>query len=956
MQKYRLAEGGLVDRSQALTFQFHGNTYQGYVGDSLASALLANGVSIVGRSFKYHRPRGIVGAGAEEPNAIVQLGVGAESIPNAKATQIELFEGLTAKATRGWPSPGFDLGAINDLLSPVFGAGFYYKTFMFPKNFWEHYEHFIRRAAGFGLAPTENDPHRYAHHNAHCDILVVGGGPSGLMSALVSGATGARVLLVDDQWQFGGSLLSQSQIIDGKPGTEWVSSVVQKLQQMENVTCLSRATAFGFYDHNFVTVLEQSAPGSKKPADIRQRLWRVRAQRVILAQGAFERPLVFSNNDRPGVMLASAVSTYVNRYGVCPGNRGLVFCNNDSAYETAFELKAAGADVVAIIDSRKNIAESLSQKAVDAGIPLHPGSVVTNVMGKRQVKKAVVSKWDGKNVSATPHVLECNLIAVSGGFSPAVHLHSQSGGKNKWDEVNECFVPGDNPQGAVSVGSGNGTWLLRDCLNEALDVAVQVAGGLGFSDTAESVPDVADGMGPSVEPLWRVPTLDLPEKAPKQFVDFQTDVSVSDIRLAAREGFHNVEHVKRYTALGFGTDQGKLSNINGMAILAETLGKTIPEVGTTTFRPAYTPVSFGACAGENTGELYDPVRKTAIHSWHEQATSQFEVVGQWLRPWYFPKSGETLDQSVARECMAVRNSVGIMDASTLGKIDVFGPDAATFLERMYTHDIGKMKPNKCAYGILLGEDGMVMDDGVMARLEENHYYLTTTTGGAAAVYSWLEFWLQTEWPELEVYLTSVTDHYSTIAVAGPNSRKVVQAAGCDIDIEKTAFPFMSVRKATVADVPVDLFRVSFSGELAYEINVDSRYALHIWRHLVQVGGEYDITPYGTETMHVLRAEKGFPIIGQDTDGSITPVDLGMNWLLSNSKDFVGKRSLSREDSCRDDRKQFVGLVPVDGTSVVREGAQLITNTQVGPPTPMRLGSILIIIFAFFAINTVVFAE
>jgi sarcosine oxidase subunit alpha len=530
--------------------------------------------------------------------------------------------------------------------------------------------------------------------------------------------------------------------------------------------------------------------------------------------------------------------------------------------------------------------------------------------------------------------IDCDLVAMSGGWSPAVHLHSQSGGRNVWDESSHCFVPGEGVQASISAGAGNGKQTLSECLHDGRDAGGDVSKRCGFKVADPSVPGTDVVTANALEPLWRVPAAKDPDECPKQFLDFQNDTSVADVRLAVREGYRNVEHVKRYTALGFGTDQGKLGNINGMAVLAECLGASLPEVGTTTFRPAYTPVTFGAGAGEGVGELFDPVRKTAIHEWHEAAEAPFEVVGQWLRPWYFPRDLEDLHAAVARECLATRNSVGIMDASTLGKIDVQGPDAVEFLERIYTHNVGKMKIGRCAYGIMLGEDGMIKDDGVMARLGEQHFYLTTTTGGAALVLSWLELWLQTEWPELDVYLTSVTDHYSTIAVAGPLSRRVLQKLGCNIDLEQDSFPFMSAQPAELAGVPVQLFRVSFSGELAFEVNIDSSLALHMWQLLMKAGEEFDITPYGTETMHVLRAEKGFVILGQDTDGSVNPVDLGMNWLLSRDKDFLGKRSLSRPDADRRGRKQLVGLLSVDGSTVPREGAQLVENPDATTPVPM----------------------
>jgi sarcosine oxidase subunit alpha len=664
----------------------------------------------------------------------------------------------------------------------------------------------------------------------------------------------------------------------------------------------------------------------------------VRAQQVVLAQGAFERPLVFCNNDRPGVMLASAVSSYLNRYAVSPGKRIIVFTNNDSAYQTAIDLSRSGAAVAAIVDSRVGGAADLGEVAEALGIPVFRGHIVTDVVGKRRVQGVRIAKWSGiaSETVINSIRIDCDLVAMSGGWSPAVHLHSQSGGRNVWDDSSHCFVPGEGVQASISAGAGNGKQSLSDCLQDGKDAGGEVSKRCGFKVAEQQLPGTDAVTANALEPLWRVPAAKEPDECPKQFLDFQNDTSVADVRLAVREGYRNVEHVKRYTALGFGTDQGKLGNINGMAVLAECLGASIPEVGTTTFRPAYTPVTFGACAGEGVGELFDPVRKTVIHEWHEAAGAPFEVVGQWIRPWYFPQEKEDLHAAVARECLATRNSVGIMDASTLGKIDVQGPDAVEFLERIYTHNVGKMKIGRCAYGFMLGEDGMVKDDGVMARLGEQHFYLTTTTGGAAPVLAWLELWLQTEWPELDVYLTSVTDHFSTIAVVGPNSRRVLQGLGCSVNLEKDDFPFMSVQSAELANVPVQIYRVSFSGELAFEINVDSSYALHMWQLLMKAGEAFDITPYGTETMHVLRAEKGFVILGQDTDGSVNPVDLGLNWLLSKDKDFLGKRSLSRPDAARSDRKQLVGLVSIDGSTVLTEGAQLIdiADTTAVQPVPM----------------------
>jgi len=939
-QSDRLPEGGRIDRSAPLFFRFNGRTYQGYAGDTLASALLANGVRLMGRSFKLHRPRGLVAMGSEEPNALVQLGSGASTVPNLKATEVELFDQLEARSLRGWPSLQFDLGGILDVFGKVFSAGFYYKTFISPRRLWASYERLIRASAGWGLSPTEADPDQYEHRNIHCDVLIAGAGPAGLMAALAAARTGARVILADEQNELGGSLLSSTESIGGQTAESWLQATMRDLEKFSKVRLLPRSSVFGYYDHNFLTIAERCGdqPEGTSSSPIRQRLWRVRAKRVVLAQGAIERPLVFCNNDRPGVMLASAVSTCIRRYAVCPGQNAVVFTNNDSAYQCAIDLHDAGAKVVAVVDCRAGGAGAIRSEVEQRGIPLLNGHIVIDVAGRMQVKGVSIASWDGNSspeVRPSQH-LPCDLLAMSGGWNPAVHLHSQSGGKLSWNEQQLCFLPAEPVQACISAGAGNGAWDLQACLLEGMQAGISSAAACGFGvgDLQLDLPTTTGLAANPIQPLWRVPAARDADRCPKQFIDFQNDTSVADVHLALREGYRNIEHVKRYTALGFGTDQGKLGNINGMAVVAEKLGTSMSQVGTTTFRPAYTPVSFGLCAGESVRGLFDPVRKTAIHEWHESAGAVFEVVGQWLRPRYFPASDESMESAVARECLATRSTLGILDASTLGKIRVQGPDALTFLNRLYTHDVGKLSLGSCAYSILLGEDGMVKDDGIMARLDEQEFYVTTTTGGAAQVLSWMESWLQTEWPELEVFLTSLSDHYSTFALAGPNSRRLLEQLGCSINLASDQFPFMTMRNATLAGLPVQLFRISFSGELAFEINVDSRLALHLWERLMSAGEPFSITPYGTETMHVLRAEKGFFMVGQDTDGSVNPLDLNLRWMLAKDKDFLGKRSLIRPDSVRPDRKQWVGLESLDAASVVPEGSQLVKDPGLPSPVPM----------------------
>lgn len=934
-QTNRMAQGGRINRAAPLTFQFNGKLYQGYQGDTLASALLANNVHFVARSWKYHRPRGIVTAGVEEPNALVQLESGAYEVPNARATEVELYDGLTARSVNASPSLEKDRLAVNQKIARFIPAGFYYKTFMWPQKMWPKYEQFIRDAAGLGEAPTELDAERYDKMYAHCDVLVVGGGPAGLAAAWVAGRSGSRVMLVDNQPELGGSLLSHPARIDGGSSLTWVARIEAELAGMPEVTILRRTTAFGYQDHNLVTLCERKtdhvAPFLRK--GIRERVWKVRARRVILAAGAHERPLVFANNDLPGVMTAGAVSSYVNRYGVLPGKRVVLFTNNDTAYQTALDLHHAGARVT-VVDARNATNGDLALLARRQGIDVRLGLVVSHASGTQRVSRVRLSQHHQGQLTAEAGTLDCDLLAMSGGYSPVLHLFAQSGGKARWDAQKACFVPDQSVQAEISAGACNGDFGLVAAIGSGIMAAARTLSLLDMPLAqlpAWQLEPVAES---PILPLWLVGDRDKVGRSDKQFVDFQSDVSAADIYLAAREGYRSVEHVKRYTAMGFGTDQGKLGNINGMAILAEALGQSIPETGTTTFRPNFTPVSFGAIAGRELGDFLDPIRKTCIHEWHVEHGALFEDVGQWKRPWYFPRKGEDLHAAVARECLAVRNSVGMLDASTLGKIDIQGPDAATLLNWLYTNPWSKLEVGKCRYGLMLDENGMVFDDGVTTRLGEQHFLMTTTTGGAARVLNWMERWLQTEWPQLKVHLTTVTDHWATFALVGPNSRRVLQKVCADIDLAPQAFPFMSYRSGTVAGVAARVMRISFSGELAYEVNVPANLGRKVWEALMAAGAEFDITPYGTETMHVLRAEKGYIIVGQDTDGSVSPLDLGMEGMVAKSKDFLGKRSLARADTARQDRKQLVGLKPLDPAAVLPEGGQIVARPTNGGITPM----------------------
>jgi len=926
MTSFRIPAWGRLGRSRPLLFSFNGRQYSGYEGDTLASALLANDVQLVGRSFKYHRPRGILTAGVEEPNAIVQLEKGAYTQPNLRATQIELYDNLEASSVHAWPSVNFDLGMITGAFARMLVAGFYYKTFKWPRRLWHSvYEPTIRKLAGLGTAPRSADPDLYDKTHVHADVLVVGSGPAGLAAALSAARTGARVILAEQNAQLGGYLPSTSEMASGQLVKDWADNVIAELTSLTETTVLRRTTAFGYYDQNYVLLVERRTdhlrPGSTQ--NVRQRLWHVRAKKVIFATGAHERPLVFSNNDRPGIMLASAVSDYLVRFGVSPGRSVAVFTNNDSAYAAALNLNAAGVHVAAIVDTRQKSDGRLVSAAQSLGIPIIAGSVVANTVGRSGLSAIEVRSLTGME---RRHI-QCDALAISGGWSPVVHLWSHAQGPLRWDEFRACFVPTRPLPQVRCIGAANGTFDLYGGIAEGVAAGAEAALASGFNITKSvECPSIERSHEGPIECSWQGCT-----NSRKAFVDYQSDVTVQDLQLAVREGMKSVEHVKRYTTTGMATDQGKTSNVNAVGILSQSLRKPISDIGVTTFRPPYSPVTIGALAGRDRGSLIDPIRVTPMHSWHVEHGAAFEDVGQWKRAWYYPVKNEDLHGAVRRESLAARTAVGIQDVSTLGKIDVQGPDAAEFLDRIYTNAFRKLGINRCRYGIMCRDDGMVFDDGVTTRITDNHFFMTTTTGGAGRVLDWLEELLQTDWLNLRVFLTSVTEQWAATAIAGPRARELLRDMVPDLALDNESFPFLSMRDATVAGIPARIFRISFSGELAYEIHVASDFGLALWEVLFTRGQKYGITPYGTETMHLLRAEKGFIIVGQETDGTVTPIDLQMDWIVSKQKEFIGRRSLRRLDTARSGRKRLVGLLPINTNEVLPEGAQVVDKA------PLDLG-------------------
>ncbi len=937
-QDFRLDNIGLINRDKKISFKFNGKNYFGYEGDTLASALIANGVHLVGRSFKYHRPRGFFGAGIDESYAIVQLYRNNETDPNVRATEQELFEGLEATSVNCWPSVNFDIGAINNFLNKFFPAGFYYKTFMWPKSFWyKVYEPFIRKAAGFGVASIKHDKERYEHKYEYCDLLITGSGPSGLASAYAAAKNGARVILAEDKPRFGGSLLTSEVTIGNQSGKEWAKSIITELKEMPNVIVKNRAQVFGYYDHNMLVMSERindHLPKSKKYSP-KQRLWYIRAKEVVISSGSIERPLVFGNNDTPGVILSSAAKEYLKVYGVLVGRNPLIFTNNDSAYETAIEFKKNGIWPI-VLDTRSNPDSEIIDEAKRMGINIKFSYVVIAAKGYKKVKSAEIAKIseDKKDLGQIENI-KCDCICISGFWTPTIHLASQSGNKTKFNKEIDAFIPSQSKQKERTVGSANGTFTLEETLKTSFAAGHELSKKITNNDNKVSVPQVTEKKSTHHDKFWCVP---LPKgKKYKRFLDFQNDVSVTDIELALREGYRSIEHVKRYTTLGMATDQGKTSNLNGLQLVSNIENKIVPEVGHTTFRPPYTPVTIGAIVGREVGKHSKPTRKSPMHLWHEKNKAVFVDAGVWLRPRYYKQGNETLFEASKREAAHVRKNVGVCDVTTLGKIDIKGPDAVELLNRVYTNAWMKLPVGKARYGVMLREDGIVMDDGTTTRISENHYHMTTTTAQAANVLSHLEYYLQVVWPDLNVNVVSTTEQWAGAAIAGPKSRDVLQKLFPDINVSNEGLPFMGYVEASLYGVYARIFRISFSGELAYEVNVESDNGNFMWEKVMEIGKEFEIQPYGTEALSTLRIEMGH-VAGSELDGRTIPYDNSLEGLVSKKKDFIGKRSLNRVAFVSEDRQKVVGVVPLDKKTSIPEGSHLVKDANAKLPNP-KLGHI-----------------
>ncbi|MBX2823654.1 MAG: sarcosine oxidase subunit alpha family protein [Gammaproteobacteria bacterium] len=918
-QSHRLSSAASgIDRDHPVTFYFDGKPYQGFLGDTLASALLANGVSLMGRSFKYHRPRGLLTMGSEEPNAIMELRAGPRKEPNTRATMIELYEGLVVNSQNRFPSLRFDLMSINQYLAPFLTAGFYYKTFMWPASFWESfYEKIIRRSAGLGSAATAADPDHYEHSHLHCDVLVVGSGPAGLMAAKTSANAGARVVLVEEMAFFGGALTQAHDVIDDLSAADWVAAQIDALQAMDNVQVMSRTTLFGYYDGNVMAALERVADHVvlPEPHQPRQRLWTLRASEVVLACGSHERPMIFSNNDKPGVMLNTAVRRLLDRYAVTAGHCIALCTTNDDVYATALLLQQNGCEIAVITDARTRVSHA-AQQALDAGLPVQIGVVPSAARGGRRVTGLTYCSVDGKRLTT----VACDCIAMSGGFSPDVHLSSQTGAAPRWDENLQAFLPATPVRAERSAGACAGVFALHDCLASGYAAGQEAAQAAGVNAATDGMCSVSvTTEANTFAELWQCPGKG------KSFIDFQNDVSAQDIRLAHQEGYVSVEHAKRYTTLGMATDQGKTANVNGIAILAEARGDSIQNVGTTRFRPPYSPVAIGAFAGHERGREFQPVRRTAMHTCHEKLGAVFVEAGQWVRPQYYPRPGEEVMAAIYRESEQVRKTVGICDVSTLGKIEIFGSDTAEFLNRLYINGWSTLAVGKARYGLMLREDGYVFDDGTTSRLGEEHYFMTTTTANAARVLAHMEHASQVLWPDLDVYFCSATEQWCGVAVAGPNARAVLQETfGDAIEVTDEQLPFMGVREFDWNGMTARVFRISFSGEHAYEVNVAWGHGEQLWDALYAAGQTHGIIPYGTEALSVLRIEKGH-VAGNELDGRTTAADMGMGRMMSTKKPFIGQVMNQREGLLDENRPALVGLKLQGSSGRLRGGAHLVAS-------------------------------
>ncbi|MDC3012996.1 sarcosine oxidase subunit alpha family protein [Candidatus Pelagibacter sp.] len=937
-QNFRLNTGGLINRDKPIEFKFNGKKYIGYEGDTLASALLANGIHLIGRSFKYHRPRGFFGAGVDEPNAKMQVEINGCSEPNINATEIELVNGLSASSQNCWPSVNFDIGAINNFLNRFFPAGFYYKTFMWPKSFWYRvYEPFIRKAAGLGIASLEKDKERYEHKYEYCDLLVTGSGPAGLASAYAAAKNGAKVILAEDKPRYGGTLLTDDVTIDNLSGKDWSEKIISELKEMPNVIVKNRSQVFGYYDHNMMVMFERTGDHlEKKPKyKPRQRLWYIRAKEVLLSTGSIERPIVFGNNDTPGVFLSAAAKEYMKVYGVLIGKKPIIFTNNDSGYETAIEFKKNGVNPI-VLDTREDQNSELINEAKDLDIKIKFSYAVIVAHGYKKVKSATIGKLDKDKIDfENTEQIDCDSICVSGFWTPTVHLASQSGNKLKFNDSIDAFVPDKSKQNEHSLGAANGTFTLQDTLKNSFNTGSEVSKSITKKDEKIQIPNTNERKYSAHDKFWCSP---LPKgKNYKRFVDFQNDVAVSDIEVALREGYRSIEHVKRYTTLGMATDQGRTSNLNGLQLVANVEKKIVPQVGHTTFRPPFTPVTIGTIVGREIGKEYMPTRKTPMHHWHEKNNAVWVDAGAWKRPRYYKRGNENLFEASKREAKNVRDHVGVCDVTTLGKIDIKGPDAAEFLNRVYTNAWLKLPVGKARYGVMLREDGIVMDDGTTTRISENHYHMTTTTAQAANVLSHLEYYLQIVWPELNVNVVSTTEQWAGAAIAGPKSRDLLAKLFPKIDVSNEALPFMGYVEGDLFGVKARIFRISFSGELAYEINVESDFGLFMWEKIIEIGEEFNVQPYGTEALSTLRIEMGH-VAGPELDGRTIPYDVSLEGLVSKKKDFIGKRSLAKEAFNQADRQKIVGLVPLDRKSSIPEGSHLVENKNAKLPNP-KLGHV-----------------